>query len=77
MILNNGGMLRCLVGFHDGAMDEIWNGFNFLVYILIYLILFFFNRRNNKIIINLYGGTGVRIPIIASALTISAFCQLS
>ncbi|AES69358.1 hypothetical protein MTR_3g027950 [Medicago truncatula] len=36
--------------------------------------------RNGKVIIKLThtsGGTGVRAPIIASGLTISAFCPLS
>ncbi|AES95361.1 transmembrane protein, putative [Medicago truncatula] len=38
------------------------------------------DRRNGKAIIKLThtsGGTGVRTPIIASGLTISAFCQLN
>ncbi|AES69105.1 hypothetical protein MTR_3g022380 [Medicago truncatula] len=38
------------------------------------------DRRNGKAIIKLThtsGGTGVRTPIMASGLTISAFCQLS
>ncbi|KEH16451.1 hypothetical protein MTR_0179s0010 [Medicago truncatula] len=39
-----------------------------------------FDRRNDKAIIKLThtsGGTGVRTPVMASGLTISAFCQLS
>jgi len=42
-------------------------------------IVFFFNRRNSKAIINSHisGGIGVRTPVMASMITISAFRQLS